>query len=321
MRNILLVVAALLSLVTGSLAFSQEKYPTKPVKIVVPWPPAGVADFLGRIVSEKLTQALGEPFVVENRPGGATNIGSELVAKAAPDGYMLLIASSNNAVNMSLFRKPTYDTTKDFDPVSLIALVPNILVVHPGFPANNVPELIRHAKANPGKVTYASAGSGSPAHLAAEQFKRLAQVNLLHVPYKGAAPAVNDLIGGHVQVMFTNIPASIGPIKGGKLRALGLGGKSRSPALPDVPTIAESVPGYEAVAWYGLVAPARTPTAILDKLHDEIVRALKSPETLQRLVQQGTEPVLSTRAEFAAQIKSDVAAYRSLIQASGIQPE
>lgn len=320
MRFITSSIAAL-TLVFGASAFAQESYPSKPVKIVVPWPPGGVADYLGRAVAEKLTQGLGQPFIIENRPGAGTNIGSEVVAKSPPDGYTLLIASSNNAVNMSLYKDLGYDAAKDFEPISLLALVPNILVVNPAVPAQSVNDLIRYAKANPNKLSYASAGNGSPAHLAAEQFKRMAQVEILGVPYKGAAPAVTDLIGGHVHIMFTNIPASLGAIKANKLRALGVGGTTRSPALPEVPTIAESVPGYEAVAWYGLVAPAGTPKAIVERIHAEMLRGMKTPEMSQRLVQQGTEPVLSSPEKLAEQIRADIVGYRKLIQASGIQTQ
>jgi tripartite-type tricarboxylate transporter receptor subunit TctC len=215
-----------------------------------------------------------------------------------------------------------YDSAKDFAPISLIAMVPNILVVNPKVPVHSVKDLIDYAKANPGKVTYASAGNGSPAHLAAEEFKQLAHVDMLNVPYKGAAPAVTDLIAGQVDVMFTNIPASLGSIKAGQLRAIAIGSKTRSPALPDVPTIAESgLPDYEAVAWYGLEAPAGTPKDIVDKLYQELVQFMKAPEAQQRLVQEGTEPVISTPDALSKRMAADIVSYRNLIRSSGIHIE
>ena len=297
-------------------------YPTRPIKIIVPWPAGGVADFLARIAADGLSQKLGEPVIVEDRPGAGTNIGSELVARASPDGYALLLASSNNAVNMTLYGKVPYDTAKDFSPISLLAIVPNILVVNPGVPVHSVKELIDHAKANPNKVTYASAGNGSPAHLAAEEFKQLAHVEMLHVPYKGAPPAVTDLIGGHVDVMFTNIPASLGSIKAGQLRAIAIGSKTRSSTLPELPTIAESgVADYEAVAWYGRVAPAGAPREIIEKLQRVLVETMKSPNIMQRLVQEGTEPVISSPDELADRIRADIVTYRNLIKTTGIRIE
>jgi tripartite-type tricarboxylate transporter receptor subunit TctC len=299
-----------------------ETYPTRPIKIIVPWPAGGVADFLARISADGLSKKLGQPVIVEDRPGAGTNIGSELVAKASPDGYTLLLSSSTNAVNMTLYKNMPYDTVKDFAPISLLAMVPNILVVYPKVPVHSVTELIDYAKANPNKVTYASAGNGSPAHLAAEEFKQLAHVDMLNVTYKGAAPAVTDLIGGYVDVMFTNIPASLGSIKAGQVRAVAIGSKTRSPALPELPTIAESgIPGYEAVAWYGLESPARTPKEIIERLYGALSQVLKSPDTRQRLVQEGTEPIVSSPDALADRIGADVVSYRNLIQTSGIHIE
>ena len=314
--------ALLLCAAFSAPAIAADTYPTRPIKIIVPWPAGGVADFLARIAADGLSQKLGQPVIVDNRAGAGTNIGSEFVAKASPDGYTLLLASSNNAVNMTLYGKMPYDTVKDFSPISLLAIVPNILVVNPKVPVHSVKELIDLAKANPNKVTYASAGNGSPAHLAAEKFKQLAHVEMLNVPYKGAAPAVTDLIGGHVDVMFTNIPASLGSIKAGQLRAIAIGSKTRSSALPELPTIAESgVPNYEAVAWYGLEAPAGTPREIIEKLQGVLVQTMKSPDTMQHLVQEGTEPVISSPDALADRIRTDVITYRNLIQTTGIHIE
>jgi len=321
MRTLKLICALILcSLSTMALA-ANDAYPSRVIKIIVPWPAGGVADVLGRISAEELSKSLGQTVIVDNKPGAGTNIGSEVVAKADPDGYTLLLGSSNNAVNMTLYKTMRYDVGKDFVPISLLAMVPNILVVNPKVPAKNVKELIEYAKANPGKLKLATAGNGSPAHLAGEQFKRLANVNMLTVPYKGAAPAVTDLIGGFVDVMFTNIPASLGAIKGDRLRALGIGSKTRSPALPDTPTIAEAgLPKYEAVAWYALMAPANTPKPVIDKITNAL-KNMKSPDVQKKLIDQGTEPVISTPDVLASQIKTDVAGYRELIQATGIQIE
>jgi tripartite-type tricarboxylate transporter receptor subunit TctC len=322
MRLFIAICAFLLCATFSASASAAETYPTRPIKIIVPWPAGGVADFLARISADGISKKLGQPVIVENRPGAGTNIGSELVAKASPDGYTLLLSSSNNAVNMTLYKNMPYDTVRDFSPICLLAMVPNILVVNPKVPVHSVRELIDYAKVNPNKVTYASAGNGSPAHLAAEEFKQLAHVDMLNVTYKGAAPAVTDLIGGFVDVMFTNIPASLGSIKARQLRAVAIGSKTRSPALPELPTIAESgIPDYEAIAWYGLEAPAAVPKEIIERLHGALSQVLKSPDVRQRLVQEGTEPVVSSPDALADRIGADIVSYRKLIQASGIHIE
>lgn len=320
MRRLTLLFAVILCSLSA-LAYAADPYPSRIVKITVPWPAGGAADAIGRITAEELTKALGQTVIVENRPGAGTNIGSEVVAKADPDGYSLLLGSSNNAVNMTLYKSVGYDVVKDFEPISLLANVPNILVVNPQVAAKNVEELIAYAKANPGKLKLATAGNGSPAHLAAEQFKRLAKVDMLNVPYKGAAPAVTDLMGGFVDIMFTNIPATLGSIKANKLRAVAICSLKRSPALPDLPTVAESgLPNYEATAWYGLMAPKGTPKAILDKISGAL-KGMHNADVQQRFIQQGTDPVISSPEALATQIKTDVESYRELIQSTGIQIE
>jgi tripartite-type tricarboxylate transporter receptor subunit TctC len=322
MRLLRSIVALALCVIFAAPVKAADSYPVRPVKIVVPWPAGGVADFLARIVADGLSQKLGAPFVVDNRAGAGTNIGSEFVAKASPDGYTLLLASSNNAVNMTLYGSMPYDAIKDFAPISLLATVPNILVVNPKLPVRSVGQLIDYANANPGKITYASAGNGSPAHLAAEEFKQLAHIDMLNVPYKGAAPAVTDLIGGYVDVMFTNVPASLGSIESGQLRPIAICSKTRSSALPDLPTVAESgVPNYEAVAWYGLEAPAGTPREIIEILSAAVNEAMKLPEVTQRLVREGTEPVISSPDVLAERIAADIVRYRSLIKTTGIHIE
>jgi tripartite-type tricarboxylate transporter receptor subunit TctC len=256
------------------LTHAQGNYPSKPVKTVVPFPAGGVADMLARVVSHKLSSIMDEQFIVENRPGAGTNIGSELVAKSPADGYTLLMASSSNVVNVSLYRKLAYDPIKDFAPISVVANVPMMLVVHPSVPAKSVQDFIALAKREP--IPFASAGNGSPAHMAAELFKYLTKVQLLHVPYKGAPPAVIDLVGGRVPVMFTNLSVTLPHIQAGRLRALGYGGPKRTSALPDLPTIAEAgVPGYDSTVWWGLVAPAGTPKGIVERLSKEVNKILQ----------------------------------------------
>lgn len=300
---------------------SADTYPSRVVKIIVPWPAGGAADAIGRITADELSKILGQTVIVDNRPGAGTNIGSEAVARSEPDGYTLLIGSTNNAVNMTLYKSVRYSIEKDFEPIAILANVPNILVANTNVKAQTVSELIAYAKANPGKLKLATAGNGSPAHLAGAQFKRLAGVDMLDIPYKGAAPAVTDLLGGFVDVMFTNIPATLGHIKAGKLRAIGIGSKKRNPVLPDVPTISESgLPNYEATAWYGLLAPKGTPKEIIQKITDGL-KGLNKPEIQQRFVQQGTELINSSPDAMAKQIRSDVVSYRELIESTGIQIE
>ena len=286
----------------------------------MPWPPGGVADFLGRLLGDTLTQQLGQQVIVDNRAGAGTNIGSEAVAKADADGYTLLMASSSNAANMTLFKKMNYDAARDFAPVALVAYTPMVLVMHASVPANNLEELLRYAKANPGKLLYASAGNGSPAHLAAEKLVRVADIKMVHVPYKGAAPALTDLIGGQVQLLLTNVPASLGFIKSGKLKALAITGQNRSPALPDTLTFAEAgLPAYDANAWYGLVAPRGTPAPVVQRLAGAVGKALADPVISKKLEQQGAEAVLNGSPEsFGKLIAEDIARYRKLINDAGI---
>jgi len=304
-------------------AFAQATtYPNKPVKLIVPWAPGGAASFMGRVIGDKLSVLWGQPVVVENKPGAGTNIGSDYVAKALPDGYTLLVGSSNNVVNMSLFEKMPYNTIKDFEPVNLTIQVPNILVVNPSLKVNNAAELIALAKAEPGKLAYASAGNGSPAHLAAELFKKMAGVDILGVPYKGAGPGVVDLLAGQVQLMFTNIPATLSNIQAGKLKPLGVTTLKRSQSLPNVPTIAESgLPGYEFSAWYGIMAPAGTPKEIVAKINADLNKILKDPDVIEKLLGQGTEIVNLGPEQFKNVIKSDSAKYAKLVSDIGLKPE
>lgn len=306
-------------LATLASAASAQTYPTKPIRMVVPFPAGGTTDILARAVAPKLNEAWGQQVVVDNRPGAGGNIGSELVAKSAPDGYTLEMGTvGTHAINASLYAKMPYDHVRDFVPVILVAGVPNVLVVHPSVPVNSVAELIAYAKANPGKLNFASSGSGTSIHLAGELFKVMAGVQMTHVPYKGSAPAVQDLLGGQVQLMFDNLPSSLPHIKAGKLRALAVTSAQRAPALPDVPTVAEAVlPGFEASSWFGVLAPAGTPAAIVAKLNAEIAKWLASPEAKEKLLSQGANAAGGPPEDFAKHIASETAKWAKVVKESG----
>ena len=296
-----------------------QAYPTKPIRLVVPFPPGGATDILARAVAQKLTDEWGQPVVVDNRPGAGGNIGSELVAKAAPDGYTLEMGTvGTHAINASLYAKMPYDHVKDFAPVILVAGVPNVLEVNPSLPVNTVQELIAYAKANPGKLNFASSGNGTSIHLSGELFKVMTGVQMTHIPYKGSGPALQDLIGGQVQLMFDNLPPSLPQIKAGKLRALAVTSSTRSPALPDTPTIAESgLPGYEASSWFGVLAPAGTPPAIIAKLNAEIAAWLATPEAKEKMVALGANIGGGSPEDFAKHIAAETAKWQKVVKESG----
>ena len=296
-----------------------QAYPAKPIRIVVPFPPGGATDILARAVAQKLTDAWGQAVVVDNRPGAGGNIGSEIVAKAAPDGYTLEMGTvGTHAINASLYAKMPYDHVKDFAPVILVAGVPNVLVVNPSLPVSSVQELIAYAKANPGKLNFASSGSGTSIHLAGELFKVMAGVQMTHIPYKGSAPALQDLIGGQVQLMFDNLPPSLPHIKAGKLRALAVTSATRSSALPDTPTIAESgLPGFEASSWFGVLAPAGTPPAIIARLNAEIGAWLASAEAKEKMLALGANIGGGSPEDFARHIAAETAKWQKVVKASG----
>jgi tripartite-type tricarboxylate transporter receptor subunit TctC len=298
---------------------SAQVYPTKPIRIVVPFPPGGATDILARDVAQKLTEAWGQQVIVDNRPGAGGNIGSELVAKSAPDGYTLEMGTvGTHAINASLYAKMPYDHVKDFVPVILVAGVPNVLVVNPAVPVNSVAELIAYAKANPGKLNFASSGSGTSIHLSGELFKVMAGVQMTHIPYKGSAPALQDLLGGQVQLMFDNLPPSLPQIKAGKLRALAVTSATRAPALPDVPTLAEAgLPGFEASSWFGLLAPAGTPPAIVIKLNAEVAKWLATPDAKERLAKQGANAVGGTPEDFEKHIAAETVKWAKVVKESG----
>jgi tripartite-type tricarboxylate transporter receptor subunit TctC len=308
------------ALALASVAGAQAPaYPTKPIRLVVPFPPGGATDILARAVAQKLTEAWGQQVLVDNRPGAGGNIGSELVAKAAPDGYTLEMGTvGTHAINASLYAKMPYDHVKDFVPVILVAGVPNVLVVHPSVPVNSVAELIAYAKANPGKLNFASSGSGTSIHLSGELFKVMAGVQMTHVPYKGSAPAMQDLLGGQVQLMFDNLPPALPQIKGGKLRALAVTSVTRAPALPDTPTVAEAgLPGFEASSWFGVLAPAGTPPAIVAKLNAEIAKWLATPEAKEKMLALGANAVGGPPEDFAKHIAAETTKWAKVVKESG----
>jgi tripartite-type tricarboxylate transporter receptor subunit TctC len=296
-------------------AMAADPYPSQPIKWVVPFPPGGAMDSMARTLGEKLSTSMKQPVIIENRPGAGGSIGSGLVAKAAPDGHTIMIVSIGQAVNPSIYPKLPYDATKDFEPVSLVGIVPNMLVAHPSVKASNVKELIALAKAQPGKITYASAGNGTTVHLAAELFNSMAGVDLMHVPYKGSAPAVTDLMGGQVDVMFDSLSSAKPYVESGKLKALAVTTTKRSKAFPNVPTIAESgLPGYELCGWYAVFVPGKTPKPIVDRLHAELVKALKQDDVRARFALIGAEPVGSSPQELAATLKTETARWEKIVR-------
>ena len=316
------ILAAIVAVLLPLAAYSQA-FPSKPIKIIVPYSPGGTTDLVARLVGQKLSERMGQPVVVDNKPGANGMIGSDLVAKSPADGYTLGIASpGSHAANASLYKTMTYDTVNDFTPVTLAVQAPFLLVVHPSLNVGSVKELIAAAKAKPGEISYASGGSGSSQHLAMELFKSMAGIDMTHVPYKGSAASYPDLIGGTVKAEMDVLPTSLPHVKGGRLKVLATGSAKRLALLPDVPTIAESgVPGYESNSWYGFVAPARLPRAVLDRLNAEIVRALREPDVIEKLTTAGVIVVASTPAEFAAFIKTEMEKAARVIKAANIKPD
>jgi tripartite-type tricarboxylate transporter receptor subunit TctC len=298
-----------------------QTYPTRPVRIVVGFAAGGGVDITARLIGQSLSERLGQQFVIENRPGAGTNIGTEAVVNATPDGYTLLLASNPNAVNATLYEKLNYNFVRDIAPVAAISRVANLMMVHPSFPAKTVPEFIAYAKANPSKINMASAGIGASDHMSAELFKMMAGINMVHVPYRGVAPALNDLIGAQVQVMFGSMPASIQHVRAGKLRALAVTSATRSEALPDVPAVSEFVPGYEVSTWYGVGAPKKTPVEIIEKLNQEINDALADPKLRARLADLGAEPTPMKPAEFEKFIADETEKWGKVVRAANIKPE
>lgn len=299
-----------------------QDYPNRPIRFIVPYPPGGGTDVVARIMNEALAADLGQPVVIDNRGGAAGNVGTDLAAKAPADGYNVLFTLSSHTINPKLYDKLPFDVERDFVPISLAAMIPQILVVHPSVPVTNVQELIALAKANPGKLNYASVGTGSPGHIAGELFKIKTGVDIVHVPYKGGGPAVVDTIGGQVQLLFVSMPAAWQHVKAGKLRAIAVTSAKRSVAAPDVPTIAESgVPDFVVDSWYGALAPAKTPPAAVARLNAAFAKVLDNPQVKERLLAQGAEAAPSTPGEFDRVIKDELAKWDLVIRTAKIRPE
>jgi tripartite-type tricarboxylate transporter receptor subunit TctC len=313
-------VSALLISLAASLAAAQSDYPSHPVRIIVPSPPSGGTDIVARVLAQHFTQAFRQQFFVENKPGAGNVIGIEAAARSAPDGYTLLVSASTLALNSVLYKHVPYDPLRDFAPITLAATAPNILVVNPKLPIRSVAELIAAAKAEPGKLTYGTPGIGTSPHLCMELFKSMAGIDLQHIPYKGTAAAVTDIIGGQIDAAFATALTAKPLIDAGRLRALAVSGPRRVAALPDVPPVAEAgVPGYEAMQWYGLVAPAGTPAPILERVHAEAMVALRSPEMKARLAADGAEPLGTTSAEFGAFIRKELEKWSRVRDAAHIE--
>ena len=307
---------------TGGVLLAQT-YPCKSVRYIVPAPPGGTTDIVARITGQKVADALGVPLPVDNRAGAGGIIGAEALAKSAPDGCTIMMGNIGpNAINVSLYRKLPYDAEKDFAPISQVIGVTNALVVHPSVPARTVKEFIAFVKARPGQLTFASSGTGQSTHLSGELFKTMAGLEYPHVPYKGSAPAMLDLVGGHVSFMFDNLPTAYPHIKGGKIRALGVTAGKRARVLPDVPTIAQAgLPGYEVESWFGVFAPSATPRPLIERLHQELVKSLAMADVRQKLEEQGADIVGSSPAEFAAHVKREIAKWARVVKDSGARVE
>jgi len=306
----------------GAGALQAQTYPSKPIRFVVPWAPGGSTDVLARIIGQKLTEAWGQPVLIENRPGASGNLGSDVIAKAAPDGYNLLVGSmSTHAMNGALYTKMPFKPVDDFAPVAILAYVTNVLAVHPSVKANSIPEIIAYAKANPGKLNYASAGSGSTNHLSAALFEKMAGIQLTHIPYKGGAPAVTDLVGGQVDMLFTGLTNVLGHVKTGKLKLLAVTEAQRAKVLPDLPTVAETLPGYEMAVWYGMFAPAGTPPELVNKLNAEVNRIMLLPDVTAKLAPLGAEAVTKSAGEFARILKADEIKWNRIIHEVGAKLE
>jgi tripartite-type tricarboxylate transporter receptor subunit TctC len=315
--GILMVGAAL---VAAAPAFAAD-YPTKSVRWIVPYPPAGTTDILARLVGQYLSEHLGQTFIIENKPGGGNNIGTEFVARSAPDGYTLLLVNPANGINQTLYKNLKFNILTDLAPVAGIIRVPNVMEVNPSFPAKTVAEFIAYAKEHPGKVNMASSGTGTSVHMSGELFMAMTGIKMAHVPYRGAGPALTDLMAGTVDVIFDNMPSSIGHIQGGKIRPVAVTTDKRSAALPDVPTVAETVPGYEASAWFGIGVPKGTPADVIDKLNKTVNEALKDPKMVARLAELGGAPMPGTPADFGKVMVDEVAKWKKVVEFSGATVE
>jgi tripartite-type tricarboxylate transporter receptor subunit TctC len=298
-----------------------ETYPSKPVRFIIGYTPGGSADITARLMGQWLTERLGQPFIVESRAGAGSNIGTEAVIRSPPDGYTILLAAPANAINASLYAKLNYNFLRDVSPVAGIIRFPNVMEVNPSVPAKTVPEFITYAKANPGKINFASSGSGSTIHMSAELFKMMTGIDMVHVPYRGSALAMTDLLGGQVQVMFDNVPSSLEQIRSGKLRPLAVTTSMRSEALPDVPTVADFVPGYESSAWYGVAVPKGTPPEIIDTLNREINTGLADPKLRARFTELSAAVLPGSPADFGKLLVDETEKWAKVVKFAGIKPE
>lgn len=318
----LLLTAGMVSASRVASAQTPDAWPSRPLRFILPFPPGGGTDILGRLISERLTAALGQPVLTENRGGAGGNVGAEAAARSSPDGYTIVLVAPSLAISPSLYSKLNYDPVKDFAPVSLVAKVPNVMITHPSVPAQTLAEFIRLAKTKPGGMNFGSGGSGTSNHLAGELFNIVAGVKLVHVPYKGVNLAMNDVLSGQIQFVVIGVPAAAPHIKAGRLRALGLVAQQRSVALPEVPTVAEAgLREFEVTTWYGILAPAGTPRPIVARLNAEIVRIMHAPEMNDRLASMATEPVTSTPEEFADYIKREIAKWGDVVRQAGLKAD
>lgn len=321
-RRHLLALAAGLATLAAPSAHAEATWPAKPVRLVVGYAAGGATDVIARVVAAKLGEQLGQQVIVDNKAGANSNLGAEAVARATPDGYTLYVFTIANTINSSLYAKLNYDAQKDFEPIGLIGKIPNLLVVNSSLPIKTVADYVRFAKESKDGITFASSGSGSSIHLSGEMFKMQTHLNMLHVPYRGSAPAVNDLLGGQVQSMFDNAPSALPHVKAGKLRALAITSAQRSPLLPEVPTLAESgFPGFEVQSWFSLVAPAGTPKPIIERLNSELNKALKDPAVSQRLQDMGASPQPGSPEQLRSFAQAEIARWREVVKASGAKAE
>jgi tripartite-type tricarboxylate transporter receptor subunit TctC len=320
-RRFLYLAAGAAALPAVSPIATAQTYPTRPVRFIIGYPAGGSADLTARLLGQWLSERLGQPFVIESRPGAGTNIATETVVNAPPDGYTLLLVAPANAINATLYEKLNHNFMRDIAPVAGLIRFPNVIVVNPSVPAKTVPELIAYAKANPGKLNMASPGNGSTIHVSGELFKMMTGVNMVHVPYRGGAPALTDMISGQVQVMFDNVPTSIEFIRAGKLRALAVTTATRSEVLPDLPTVADFVPGYEASAWYGVGVPKGTPDNVIDKLNKEINAILADPKAKARLADLGASLLAGSPADFGKLVADETEKWGKVVKFSGAKPD
>jgi tripartite-type tricarboxylate transporter receptor subunit TctC len=320
-RRFLHLATAAAALPSVSRMATAQTYPTRPVRLIIGYPPGGSADITARLLGQWLSERLGQPFVIESRPGASTNIATEAVVRAPPDGYTLLLVAPANAINATLYEKLNFNFISDIAPVAGIIRFPNVMVVNPLVPAKSVPEFIAYAKANPGRLNMASSGNGSTIHVSGELFKMMTGVNMVHVPYRGGAPALTDMISGQVQVMFDNVPTSIEFIRAGKLRALAVTTATRSEVLPDLPTVGDFVPGYEASAWYGVGVPKGTPDDIIDKLNKEINAILAEPKAKARLADLGASLLAGSPADFGELVADETEKWGKVVKFSGAKPD